>query len=90
MVVVGDEDVGRLDVPVDESSGVGGVERRADLADDAKGATERKSSFLGEQGLQVGALDARHRDIEQAVRLAGVVDRDDARMVERGGELRLP
>ena len=42
-----------------------------------------------EERLQVDAVDAGHRDVEQAALLARVVDRDDARVVERRGELRL-
>ena len=38
---------------------------------------------------QVGALDVAHRDEEAPVCLAGFVDRDDVRVVERGGELGL-
>ena len=42
-----------------------------------------------EQRLEVAALHVGHRDVEEPVLLAGVVDRDDAGMVERGRELRL-
>ena len=38
---------------------------------------------------QVAPLHVAHRDVEHAVRLAGVVDRDDVRMLERRGDLRL-
>ena len=44
---------------------------------------------LDEQRLQVAAVDVGHRDVEEPVLLAGVVDRDDAGMVERRRELRL-
>ena len=43
----------------------------------------------GDPALQVAALDQPHRDDQLAVLLAGVVDRDDARMVEPGREARL-
>ena len=52
-------------------------------------APQRQPALADEQRLEVAALDAGHRDVEEAVVLAGVVDRDDAGMVERGGELRL-
>ena len=65
---------------------MGGVERRGDLADDPERAPERQPPLLPDQRLQVGAVHEGHRDIEQAVLLAGVVDRDDVRVVERGGK----
>ena len=43
----------------------------------------------GDPPLQVAALDQPHRDDQLAVLLAGVVDGDDARVVEPGGEPRL-
>ena len=45
--------------------------------------------MLAQELLEVAAGDVAHRDVELALVLAGVVDRDDVRMVERGGELRL-
>ena len=38
MVVLGHQDVGRLDVAMDEAAGMRRVERRRDLGDDARGA----------------------------------------------------
>jgi hypothetical protein len=45
--------------------------------------------FLGEQRLQVVAVDETHRDVQHAVGLARLVDRDHVRVVERGCELGL-
>ena len=39
--------------------------------------------------LQVAPLDVAHRDEEEVVGRPGLVDRDDVRMVDRRGELRL-
>ena len=48
-----------------------------------------RAALLLEPVLRVGAVDVAHRDPEDAVFLAGLVDRDDVRMVERGREPRL-
>ena len=88
-VVVGDEDVRGLHVPVDERACVRRVERRAHLGSDPERGPERQAPLGREQRLQVDPVHARHGDVEQVALLAGVVDRDDARVVERGGELRL-
>src|SRR3712207_8358380 len=40
-------------------------------------------------GAEVAALHVAHRDVQQAVVLARVVDGDDVRMVDRGGRARL-
>src|SRR5204862_2293982 len=51
---------------------------------------ERQRALVGEQCLQVIPVNAGHRDVEQAVLgLTGVVDRDDARVVEGRRHLRL-
>ena len=42
-----------------------------------------------EQLLEVGPLDVAHRDVDEAAEVAGVVDRDDVRVVDRGDRLRL-
>jgi hypothetical protein len=39
-----------------------------------------------EQLLELGAVDVAHGDVQLAGDLAGVVDRDDVRVVDRGGE----
>ena len=65
-----------------------GVERCGDLGDDRHGVGGVEGS-LAEQCLQVGALDVAHRDEDAPVCLSGFVDRDDVRVVERGGELGL-
>ena len=46
-------------------------------------------SLCGQALLEVAALHVAHRDVEQVVDLAGLVDRDDVRVVDRGGQLRL-
>ncbi len=52
-------------------------------------ALRRQRPLAGDQPAQVAALDQAHRDDQLAVLLAGVVDGDDAGVVEAGGEPRL-
>src|SRR5664280_1278310 len=72
-----DQDVGGLDVAVDDACGVSGIQGGGDLLDDGKRGFGRKVAALTDQGSQVGALDVAHGQIEQTVCLARVVDRDD-------------
>ncbi len=83
-----DQHVGRLDVPVDEPPLVRRVERVGELLDDEERA-RRLEWPARELLLQIRAVHEPHRDVEPAGDLAGVVDRDDRRVVERGGEARL-
>ena len=78
-----DHDVGRLHVPVHEAArraprrGPMPPVARTQSASEARGMPRR-----AEQRRQVGALDQLHGDVELAVRLARVVDRDDARVAQ--------
>ncbi len=81
-----DEDVGGLDVAVDQTGDVGGVQRGGDLAADVQHPVGAEPALLAQDRGQVRAGDVLHRDVEQAVDLAGVVDRDDVRMRERRGD----
>ncbi len=53
------------------------------------GAVRLQSRFAAQQPLEIGALHVPHRDVQDAVGLARVVDRDDVRVVEAGGDLGL-
>jgi hypothetical protein len=88
-VAVGDQDVGGLDVAVDEPARVRDVERAADLHEDRRGAAWVEPAGALDERAQVGALDEAHRDEQQAVDLARVVDRHDVRVLERRGDPRL-
>src|SRR5205823_13807018 len=81
--------VARLDVSVDESRLVGDVERLCDVCEQRQRPLGLEPAMLAQELLEVAAGDVAHRDVELALVLAGVVDRDDVRMVERSGELRL-
>jgi hypothetical protein len=77
-----EQDVGRLDVAVDEAARVGGIERGRHLGDDRRRALGLEPALAAQQRPEVLPLDIAH-DLEQhAVLLAGVMDRDDVRMVE--------
>jgi hypothetical protein len=79
----GEEDVRRLDVAVHEPALVRGVERARDLADEHQRSLRCESAFRPQQRLQVGARHVAHGDVEQPVDLAGLVYRDDVRVIER-------
>ncbi len=81
--VAGDEHVGRLHVAVDKAAGVRGVEGGADLRDQAQAALRAERPFALEQLRQVVAFDQPGDEEEDAVLLAGLVDRQDAGVVDR-------
>jgi hypothetical protein len=54
------------------------------LARDAERLGDRHLDLASEPVSQALALDVRHRIIEEAVGLAGVVERENVRMVEPG------
>ena len=84
-----EQDVGGLDVAMDEAARVRGVERGGHRGDDRRRALGLEPALAAQQRAQVLALDVAH-DLEQhAVLLARVVDRDHVRMIERRGDLRL-
>ena len=85
----GDQDVRRLDVPMHEPARVRCGQRRGDLGDDARRATWLEPLLLREQRPEVGPLDEAHREVERTPLGARVEDRDDVRMIQRGGEAAL-
>ncbi len=84
-----DQDVAGLDVPVDQAVLVGGVEGGGDLRGDPYGVRQRQWSAQVEEAAQVAAGDVPHGDVEHSVRLAGLEDRHDVRVVDRRGHLGL-
>ena len=68
-------------VPVREA------ERREDLARVLDGDVDRCGAAADDQLLERAAVEELHRDVVGVLGLAAVVDRDDVRMVERGGVL---
>jgi hypothetical protein len=74
---------------VDEPERVRGIERGGDLAARVDRTVGAQPALLAEHRSEVGAVDVLHRQVQQPVHLAGVVDRDHVRVLERGGDPRL-
>jgi hypothetical protein len=72
-----DQDVRRLDVPVHDPGGVGGVERPRDLPHDLDGTFGRELTRSCHGLGEVVTLDQPHIEIKSAVDLTEVVDGDD-------------
>jgi hypothetical protein len=89
VALAGEQDVARLDVAVDEAAAVRRVERGGDLADDGHRAARLERALAADRVQEVGAVDEAHGDVELAVDLARLVDRDHVRVVDRGRQHRL-
>jgi hypothetical protein len=84
-----DQHVRGLDVAVHEAGGVRGVEGAADLRDDRGRPARREPPLAAQERVEVRARDVAHDQVEVAVLLAGAVDRDHVRVVDRRGQPRL-
>ena len=84
-----DEHVVRLDVAVDDAVAVREAKRREDLARVVDRDGHRRGPAREDQLLQRAAVEVLHRDVVRALGLAAVVDRDDVRVRQAGGVLRL-
>ncbi len=78
-----DEDVGRLQIAVNDALGVGLVQREGQPADEVGGLHARQWRRKGDG--QRPALDVGHRQERRAVELAGVVDGAEVGVAEAGG-----
>src|SRR6185437_4107697 len=83
-----EQDVARADVAVDEAVQMRRVESVGDLPDEPEGVVELEPVVSTEQRGE-RAADVLHRDEAAASVLALAVDRDDVRVLKRGGALRL-
>ena len=79
-----DDDVVRLDVPVDDAVAVRIAERGEDLPRVGDRDGHRAEPARADQLLERATLDVLHDDVVRAVRLAAVEDRDDVRVREAG------
>ena len=68
---------------------MGGVERVGDLVADVDRPGRLERRLRVDEVAQRAALDVPHHEVELPVALAGVVDRDDVRVLERRRELGL-
>ena len=82
-------DVGRLQIPVDDSLLVRGVEGFRDLARDGQGLADRNRP-AGEAFGEILALDQLHDKGGDAVRLFDAEEAADVRVVQRGQRLCFP
>ena len=84
-----DQDVGGLDVAMNQVAIVRGVEAVRGLLEDEQRPPHPQRAFATDQGLEIAALDVAHRDEELSVGLAGVEDRHDVGVVDLGRAARL-
>src|SRR6185437_5636892 len=82
---------GRLDVAVDDAVLMAEVQRLARVGDDLDGSARWQGAVGVHDVAQGDTVDVFHDDVGQrpggGLRLAGVVDGDDGRVIQRGGVL---
>ena len=84
------QDVRGLDVTVHQADGVRGVQRGRYRGDDRRDPLGGQRSLTAQQRADVPALHEAHRDEQHLPGLAGLVDRDDVRVVHGCRRPRLP
>ena len=88
--MVGDQDVGRFDVPVDQAGFVRGIQRGRDLLDNRyRQRRFQRLAAVAEDRAEVATLDQPHVQVEAVVDLAEIVDRHNVRFVDARRGLRL-
>ena len=86
--VVGDDDVARLEVAVDDAVGVGRAERVGERHGEVEQRADRQAG-LGDHRVERAAADELHHQQPPAVGVLDAVQADDVRVVERGEGARL-
>jgi hypothetical protein len=86
----GDQDVAGLDVAVHQTRGVHGVEGVGHRLQQGAQRLDVEPTVALEHRAEVLAVDEAHRQVEHAVRVARVVDRDDVRVLQAGRDGGLP
>ena len=79
-MIVGEENVLRLHIPVDESVAVRVVERRPDFMRDAKRVIDRQLVLGAEPVAERSTIDERRDVVERAFGLAGIDERHYVRV----------
>ena len=86
MSALGDKDIGRLDVPVDDASSVSGVE----CVGDVNRQTEQNigvDGFSGDAILQRHPVQKLHGDERFPILFTNIKDHANIRVIQRGGSL---
>src|SRR5215216_4800788 len=86
----GEQDIFRLDVPVNHAVLMGVMESIGDLAGNADSIVERELLLTSHSGSQRLALDIRHGEPEVPTALARLVDAQDVGMLQPGAVPDLP
>ena len=84
------QDVRGLDVPVHQAGRVRGVQGRCHRGNDRGDPLGRQRALTAQQRPHVPAPHEAHRDEQHVTDLAGLVNRDDVRIVHGGGRPGLP
>ena len=85
-----DEDVGGLDVAMDQATGMCGVEPGGNAAEQPGGPPQIQGSLGLDHAAQVAPLDQAHRQIQEAALVAGVIHLHDVRVLQRCRQSGLP
>ncbi len=83
-----EQDVGGLDVAMHETACVGRIQGARQLREDTD-RFGRIQAAMSESLVEVSPLDVAHRDVEDVFGRPSLVDRDDVRVVDGSGQLRL-
>jgi hypothetical protein len=84
-----DQRIARLDIAMDQPTRMRRVQGAGELCHKRHRALRSQRSIAPQQSPQVGALDVPHPDVQQAIDLAGLEDRHDARVIDRRRQARL-